>query len=743
MATHSATARIVTSASARCLCALVVCGLAMAACADDPPLIVDTTLVGDTRNNQGPYEVASVVRDDGKIDRVELHYATSRDGTDTVLPMDPRRGQVYHAGIPGQPADTRVDYWVLAVDNDGNTSTDPPNAPLATFSFVVGQGEPPFNPTFGDVRDVQTDPGFDSQPDTTDQFDVDVADACSIEPLNPVPGEPISIDVDPQAAGHQIDLFFDLVSDRTEEFTLFVVTSAERREVRSRAGRVGVIGLTIPANQSSTILIDVSTPVTCSAEIDVISDLEDVDSDGDGIIDSLDNCPLVPNAAQTDLDGDGTGDACDADTDGDGVGDGVDNCVFVPNPDQFDVDGDGLGDACDGDLDGDGVGDELDNCVEAPNPDQADLDLDGLGDACDEDIDGDGRLNPADNCPRRPNTRQVDTDQDGEGDACDDDDDDDGVPDIADNCGLTPNPMQTDTDGDGVGDACDSDLSCLSDTDCPPDHLCDQGLCAFSAPCNATAECPIGWLCRDGRCLPANRVPPGTCQTTADCQEGLVCNFGLCTPERCIDDGDCARGQRCFSGECIDDSLPLPDSCATDADCATGERCLLNVCVPRDCSTDADCGPGEACTLGFCTQFDVPIPIDECNTDRDCDDFIFNECFGGVCVPGFVFPDSCSGPGDCPTGQSCVVAVCVDSECSTRSDCGPNQDCRFGICLDESTPLPQPGQCSNDADCGPDASCLLSTCVPDALPIPSPCDSDADCPSGVSCTFGVCLSFNP
>ena len=35
------------------------------------------------------------------------------------------------------------------------------------------------------------------------------------------------------------------------------------------------------------------------------------DSDGDGVSDAADNCPLVPNADQADSDGDGIGDACD------------------------------------------------------------------------------------------------------------------------------------------------------------------------------------------------------------------------------------------------------------------------------------------------------------------------------------------------------------------------------------------------------------------------------------------------
>src|SRR5262245_25760337 len=41
------------------------------------------------------------------------------------------------------------------------------------------------------------------------------------------------------------------------------------------------------------------------------------DRDGDGIPDSLDNCPDTPNTDQMDLDMDDLGDACDPDIDGD------------------------------------------------------------------------------------------------------------------------------------------------------------------------------------------------------------------------------------------------------------------------------------------------------------------------------------------------------------------------------------------------------------------------------------------
>lgn len=67
------------------------------------------------------------------------------------------------------------------------------------------------------------------------------------------------------------------------------------------------------------------------------------DADADGICESDDNCPLVANDNQSDLDGDSLGDVCDDDVDGDGVPNGEDNCPFDENTDQSDVDGDGAG----------------------------------------------------------------------------------------------------------------------------------------------------------------------------------------------------------------------------------------------------------------------------------------------------------------------------------------------------------------------------------------------------------------
>lgn len=141
------------------------------------------------------------------------------------------------------------------------------------------------------------------------------------------------------------------------------------------------------------------------------------DKDGDGVLDTKDDCPNDKNPGQLDTDKDGQGDACDADDDNDGVPDGKDNCRLVKNSGQADTDGDGKGNACDGDDDGDGVPDAKDNCPELANADQTDADHDGVGDACDDD-DGDGIANAEDNCPDVANADQLDTDGDGVGDAC-------------------------------------------------------------------------------------------------------------------------------------------------------------------------------------------------------------------------------------------------------------------------------------------------------------------------------------
>lgn len=45
----------------------------------------------------------------------------------------------------------------------------------------------------------------------------------------------------------------------------------------------------------------------------------------------MDNCPLIENPTQDDLDGDMIGDVCDDDLDGDSIPDLMDNCPSIFN----------------------------------------------------------------------------------------------------------------------------------------------------------------------------------------------------------------------------------------------------------------------------------------------------------------------------------------------------------------------------------------------------------------------------
>jgi hypothetical protein len=71
-----------------------------------------------------------------------------------------------------------------------------------------------------------------------------------------------------------------------------------------------------------------------------------------------------------------------ADTDGDGVPDNVDNCPLKSNPDQADMNHNRIGDACDPDIDGDGVPNDKDAFPTDPK-EWKDSDHDGVGDNSD------------------------------------------------------------------------------------------------------------------------------------------------------------------------------------------------------------------------------------------------------------------------------------------------------------------------------------------------------------------------
>ena len=187
-------------------------------------------------------------------------------------------------------------------------------------------------------------------------------------------------------------------------------------------------------------------------DFDGIGNNADTDDDGDGIADVHDAFPLNYHES-VDTDGDGIGDNSDADIDGDTVANADD--AFPFNPDEsVDTDGDGIGNHADTDDDNDGVAD-VDDALPLNSAESLDTDGDGIGNRADTDDDNDGVADIDDAFPFNP-AESTDTDGDGIGNHADTDDDNDGVADIDDALPLN-SAESVDTDGDGIGNNADID----------------------------------------------------------------------------------------------------------------------------------------------------------------------------------------------------------------------------------------------------------------------------------------------
>jgi outer membrane protein OmpA-like peptidoglycan-associated protein len=232
-------------------------------------------------------------------------------------------------------------------------------------------------------------------------------------------------------------------------------------------------------------------------------DAEDLDDDGDGILDPQESAAQgdvdadsdgLPNHLDLDADADGLYDADEsghdaADKNADGRVDGAlgQNGVadlVESRPDSGrvaaprDSDADGVPDFLDRDSDDDGTEDSAEAGDDRLATLPEDTDADGDPDLRDDDDDGDG-------VPSRDerNERNPDSDGDGRPDPRDDDDDDDGIPtrserpdqlDRNSDADGIPDHLDADDDGDGTdtrGERTDQLEDLDSDGDGTPDHL--------------------------------------------------------------------------------------------------------------------------------------------------------------------------------------------------------------------------------------------------------------------------------
>jgi hypothetical protein len=88
-------------------------------------------------------------------------------------------------------------------------------------------------------------------------------------------------------------------------------------------------------------------PVEFAISVDTFKNGEyNDDFDEDSVKNDDDNCLMITNKDQKDINYNRKGDACE-DDDGDGIFNGLDNCIDVYNKGQLDGDGDGKGNECD------------------------------------------------------------------------------------------------------------------------------------------------------------------------------------------------------------------------------------------------------------------------------------------------------------------------------------------------------------------------------------------------------------
>ncbi len=233
-------------------------------------------------------------------------------------------------------------------------------------------------------------------------------------------------------------------------------------------------------------------------------------------------CESVPTGPACDPDNDGLTNAEEvdlgtdpnnADTDGDGINDG-DEVNGAPASDPLDAcDPDSTRDECDPDNDGLTNAEELDL---GTDPNNADTDGDGINDG--DEVNGIPASDPLDACDPDASAPQcvvepecvVDLDCDA-GFVCSDEQ------------ACVPAPVEPE---------------CVVDPDCDAGFVCSDEQVCVSAPvepeCVVDLDCDAGFVCSDEQaCVPAPVEPE--CVVDSDCLDEETCTEGICAVEDFID----------------------------------------------------------------------------------------------------------------------------------------------------------------------------------------------------------------
>ncbi|MFH1278066.1 MAG: S8 family serine peptidase [Candidatus Eisenbacteria bacterium] len=86
----------------------------------------------------GPYPIDATIQDYSTVVSATLYYRIN-DGPWMNTAMASGGGDVYSGDLPGAPSNSRIDYYVRAVDGVGIASTNPANAPASFYSLYITQ----------------------------------------------------------------------------------------------------------------------------------------------------------------------------------------------------------------------------------------------------------------------------------------------------------------------------------------------------------------------------------------------------------------------------------------------------------------------------------------------------------------------------------------------------------------------------------------------------------------------------
>jgi len=667
-----------------------------------PPTIsiINVTDLPDTTDEAGPYVVSATIDalSNPPLTSTTLRYRRN-GGAYTAVAMTNGGGSLFSASIPGQLGGARIDYYVSATDSGGHAINFPTTAPGQPLAFAIGILTGTYSDDFETVGDngwTHASVGDTSNPEDDWQHGVPAGRSGTsfgypwIDPgvaASPTKcwANDLGISGSAPLGAYGTNVHNYLRSPVINLTGKWGTRLRFKRWLSCEEGiydhaRVLVNGTQVFANQFSGHTQDTSWS-TQEIELGALADnlasvrieyqlqsdsslqlggwaVDDVeilyrianpDSDGDGVLNGVDNCPNVANADQANADGDAFGDACDGctDTDGDGAGDPgfpnntceLDGCPNDPN--KIDPGACGCG-VPDTDTDGDGTPDCHDGCPNdpakiAPGPC-------GCG-VPDTDTDGDGTPDCIDGCPNDP--AKIAPGACGCG-VAEVDSDGDGTPNCIDGCPndpakIAPGPcgcgvVEIDTDGDGAPDCIDG---------CPNDPAkVTPGQCGCGAPDtdsdgDGTADCND--LCPNDPL----KTTPGLCgcgvpdiDTDGD---GIVDCLDNCpaiaNPLQDDADGDLI-GDACDNCPAI--ANPTQGDCDLDQ---VGDACEIAAGAP-DCNLN---GVPDACDIALGTSLDANlnnIP-DECETGPG-----FPYCFGDGTGP---VPCPCNNTG--APGRGCATSV--------------------------------------------------------------------------------------